>query len=167
MENPLHRPEARPQRPWSAIRFHTDVYAPPDVTIVRAHGEIDMASGVAFRAALTAGLDRQPPLLVVDLHGVSFVDAGGLGILVGAANRAARAGIPITVIGVRPHLYRLFALTRLVDRLDVRPTPAAKTLIPGQARPGAPLAVPAVRISGAPRHPRTGSADRPAGALTS
>jgi anti-anti-sigma factor len=112
------------------LRFHTDIYAPPDRTIVRAHGEIDLATRAAFRAALTAGLDRQPSLLVVDLAGVSVLGAGGLGVLVGIANRAARAGIPIMIIGARPRVYRLFALTRLVDRLDVHPTPAAGILNP-------------------------------------
>lgn len=97
---------------------------------MRAHGEIDLATRAAFRAALTAGLDRQPSLLVVDLAGVSVLGAGGLGVLVGIANRAARAGIPIMIIGARPRVYRLFALTRLVDRLDVHPTPAAGILNP-------------------------------------
>ncbi|MGF7234435.1 MAG: anti-sigma factor antagonist [Frankia sp.] len=119
----------------SAPRFHTDIYAPPDRTVVRVHGEIDVATGEAFRAALRAGLDRRPPLLVVDLIGVSFLGAGALGLLVGAANRGADDGIPITVIGARPHIYRLFALTGLVDRLDVHPTPSAGTLVPVPSRP--------------------------------
>ncbi|SNQ49558.1 Anti-sigma factor antagonist (fragment) [Frankia canadensis] len=103
----------------SAFRFHTDIYAPPDRTIVRAHGEIDLATRAAFRAALTAGLDRQPSLLVVDLAGVSVLSPYGLGVLVRVAKQAARAGIPITVIGARPRIYRRFALTRQVARLNV------------------------------------------------
>jgi anti-anti-sigma factor len=116
-----------------AADFRTATCATPDRTVVRAYGEIDMATGAAFRTALIAGLDRQPPLLVVDVDGVSFLDACGLGVLVEVANRAARAGIPITVIGARPRVYRVFALTRLVDRLDVHPTPTAATPDP---RPG-------------------------------
>lgn len=113
-----------------AAGFRTATCATPDRTVVRAYGEIDAATGAAFRAALLAGLDRQPPMLVVDLDGVSFLDVCGLGVLVGAANRAAPAGIPITVIGARPHVYRLFDLARLVDRLDVHAPPTAAALIP-------------------------------------
>jgi anti-anti-sigma factor len=106
------------------------------MTVVRAHGEIDMATGAAFRAALIAGLDRHPPLLVVDLDGVSFLDACGLGVLVGAANRAARVGIQVTVIGARPNVYRLFDLTRLVDRFDLHPRPNGERRAPGPVTTG-------------------------------
>jgi anti-anti-sigma factor len=126
---PVSTPKVRPPRRF-ASRFHTDIYAPADRTIVRAHGEIDRASRTAFRAALTASLQRQPSLLIVDLAGVSALGASGLAVLLGVANRAARAGIPIVVIGARPRVYRRFALTRLVDRLDVHPTPTTRTVIP-------------------------------------
>ncbi|WP_133150685.1 hypothetical protein [Frankia canadensis] len=63
---PAYTPKARRPRRF-ASRFHTDIYAPADRTIVRAHGEIDRATRTAFRAALTTGLDRQPSLLIVDL----------------------------------------------------------------------------------------------------
>jgi len=61
---------------------------------------------------------------------VSVLGPYGLSVLVGVANRAARAGIPITIIGARPQVYRRFTLTHLVDRLDVHPTPVARTLTP-------------------------------------
>lgn len=111
-------------------RFHIEIYAPPHGAIVRAHGEIDIATGEAFRAALIAALDQQPQMLTVDLDGVSFLDACGLGILVGVANQAARRSIPIVVISARPHIYHVFELTHLVDRLDVHagPTPPVTRL---------------------------------------
>jgi anti-anti-sigma factor len=112
------------------LAFHVEIYAPPDRTIVRAHGEIDRVARSAFRAALRTGLERPPAPLVVDLAGVSVLGLYGLSVLVGVANRAARTGIPITITGARPRVYRRFALTRLVDRLDVHPTPVARTLIP-------------------------------------
>ncbi|MBL7502840.1 STAS domain-containing protein [Frankia sp. CNm7] len=115
-------------------RFHVEIYAPPHRTIVRAHGEIDMATSDTFRAALTAVLGLRPQTLVVDLDGVSFLDAGGLGILVGVANQAAQTSTPIMVVSARPHIYRLFDLTHLVDRLDVHARPTAlATPTPDQA----------------------------------
>jgi anti-anti-sigma factor len=147
IEDSLHMSDPLTQPPVSFTPcFHAEIYAPPHRTIVRAHGEIDMASGGAFRAALIAGLDRRPPLLVVDLNGVWFLDVCGLGILVGVTNRAAHADIPITVIGARPHIYRLFTLTHLIDRLDVHPTPTAARLIPDQ-RPTTPSTLPAALIA--------------------
>ncbi|MCK9932329.1 STAS domain-containing protein [Frankia sp. Mgl5] len=126
-----------------ATDFRTATCATPDSTVVRIYGEIDIATGAALRAALIAGLDRHPPILVIDLDGVSFLDAHGLGILVSAANQADRAGIPITVVGAGPHVYRLFTLTRLVERLDVHttPTPITLTTRPGRGRRLHPVAI--------------------------
>jgi anti-anti-sigma factor len=129
---PLHLSAASARRPARfASRFHTDIYAPPDRTIVRAHGEIDLATRAAFRAALRAGLDPPPSLLVIDLTGVSVLSPYGLGVLVRVANQAARAGIPITVIGARPRIYRRFALTRQVARHNVHTHTHTRNSDPG------------------------------------
>jgi len=130
------------QRPIELpLVFHVEIYAPPHRTIVRAHGEIDMVTGGTFRAAMIAALDLQPPMLVIDLDGVSFLDAWGLGLLVGVANRAGQDGVPIMVISARPNIYRLFDLTHLVDRLDVH----ARTTALGLATPGPAVAATAAR----------------------
>jgi anti-anti-sigma regulatory factor len=62
------------------------------------------------------------------IAGLIVLGSWGLAVLVGVANRSARVGIPIVVIEVRPRVYRRFALTRLVDRLAVHPTPTARSL---------------------------------------
>ncbi len=143
MEKFLDLPDPMRERTdGCATDFRTTTCVTPDRTVVRIYGEIDISISAALRTALIVGLDRHPPILVIDLDGVSFLDAHGLGILVSAANQADRAGIPITVVGARPHIFRLFTLTNLVNRLDVHatPTPIPSTTHPGRGRRVHPVA---------------------------
>ncbi len=75
----------------------------------------------ALRAALDNGMHARQPLLVVDLDGVSFLDAAGLDVLVGAAAQAARRGKRISVRGAHPTVYQAFVVAGLVAMLDVHP----------------------------------------------
>jgi anti-anti-sigma regulatory factor len=55
----------------------------------------------------------RPPLLLIDLTGLSFIDSTGLSVLLAAAERARRQGRRLIV--VRPPLpaLRVFTLTRV------------------------------------------------------
>ncbi len=59
-------------------------------------GEVDREAAPVLRWALDAALqvavDRPVPELVVDLAAVDFLDAAGIGVLVGTADRARRTG---------------------------------------------------------------------------
>src|SRR5215218_8550850 len=55
--------------------------SPPVLSI---EGEIDMATADALRAALEDALAENPDL-VVDLQGVTFLDASGIRVFLGAA----------------------------------------------------------------------------------
>jgi anti-anti-sigma factor len=80
------------------------------VTTLHPRGEVDMATGAAFRRALehAIGTDRD---LVVDLSELTFIDAAGLRALARAAGRADR----LTLVRPNPHLARLLRLAGLGD----------------------------------------------------
>jgi anti-sigma B factor antagonist len=63
-----------------------------DARTVTVTGEIDFATAPQLKRALAAVLDAKGPDAVVDLSAVSFVDASGIGVLVGAANLAHSGG---------------------------------------------------------------------------
>ncbi|MFJ1974119.1 STAS domain-containing protein [Streptomyces sp. NPDC087903] len=60
------------------------------VHVLALAGEIDHTTADTFRQALTADDDVSSQYLVVDFHGVTFMDSSGINVLV-AANNAARA----------------------------------------------------------------------------
>jgi anti-sigma B factor antagonist len=89
--------------------------------IVTPAGELDIATAPQLRECLL-GLLPGHPALVVDLDQVSFCDAAGLGVLVGAANRARANGASVHLVCTRPGIRRLFDITGLARRLPLART---------------------------------------------
>ena len=102
------------------------------VTVV---GEVDIATVGLLRECL-AGLARRALPLIIDLDEVTFMDATGLGALVGAARRAAAHGASLHVVCARPQTRMLVQLAGLEGRLGLCHT-----------RAEAIAALPATRIS--------------------
>jgi anti-sigma B factor antagonist len=76
-------------------------------------GRLDASSATEMRAALHAAIDAGTGDLIVDASGVDLVDATGLGVLLGAHRRAARAGRRIVLRDASPRLVRVLRLARL------------------------------------------------------
>ena len=55
-------------------------------------GEIDIATAPAIRRVLMAAISGGDAHLAVDMSGVTFIGAAGIGVLVAATNRARKAG---------------------------------------------------------------------------
>jgi anti-anti-sigma factor len=85
------------------------------VTVV---GEVDIATEGVLRGCLS-GLARRGPPLIIDLDQVTFMDAAGLGALVGGARRAAAHGVSVHVICARPQTRKLVQLAGLEGRLGL------------------------------------------------
>jgi anti-sigma B factor antagonist len=112
----------------------------PGYTLVTVAGELDIATAPELRDCLVPLL-ADHPTLVIDLDRVSFCDATGLGVLVGAANRAR-----LHLVCSRPNIRRLFDLTGLARRL-----PLAHTL--GEALAALPLVADTPRTGAAHTRP--------------
>ena len=93
----------------------------PGHTILTAAGEIDIATVARFRARLFALAGEGRPV-IADLDQVSFIDASGLGALVGAARRAAAHGTNLHVVCARSQTRQLFHLTGLDRQLHLART---------------------------------------------
>lgn len=85
-------------------------------------GEIDLATTDELRAgllhALVTGL---PHHLEVDLTGVTFIDCGGLTVLIVASQVAARTGCRLEVINPSPFARRMLETTGLAGILTPHP----------------------------------------------
>lgn len=79
-------------------------------------GRLDVTVAADVRLALAAAVDAGAGDLVLDVHGLTGVDASGLGVLVGAHRRAGRTGRRLVLLDVSPPLARALRMTRL-DRV--------------------------------------------------
>ena len=78
--------------------------------------------------------------IVLDLGGVTHIDSTGLGMLAGLHTSARKAGGDIKLANVKPHLYDVLGMTRLLTVFELFSTAedAAGTFNPnaGQVTPG-------------------------------
>jgi anti-sigma B factor antagonist len=84
-------------------------------------GEIDVATVARLRDRLNALAGSGRPV-IVDLDQVSFMDASGLGVLVGASRRAAAHSTTLHVVCNQSQTRRLFRLTGLDQHLPLTRT---------------------------------------------
>lgn len=79
-------------------------------------GRLDVHVTADVRLALAAAVDDGSGDLLLDVAGLTGVDATGLGVVVGAHRRAGRAGRTLVLLDVPPPLARALRVTRL-DRV--------------------------------------------------
>jgi anti-anti-sigma factor len=103
----------------------TVVSNPPSAAVV-LDGEMDIATCPAIRRFLMAAISGGDVQLAVDMSGVTFIDASGIGVLVAAANRARQAGGGLSLLAPSPQVRRLLD----VFHLD--------TILPAAERLGGP-----------------------------
>ena len=92
------------------------------VTVVVCSGRITFGEeAAALRENLKTVLaaNRQ---LVLNLSGVSYIDSGGLGTLVGVYSSARAAGADIKLTGIGPRLRDTLQITKLVTVFEVYDT---------------------------------------------
>jgi anti-anti-sigma factor len=91
------------------------------VTVTVA-GEVDLATTDQLRdrvSSVLAGHGDGHPVdrVMIEVGGVSFIDASGLGALVAMRNLAHEQDTPLVLSGISPALRRLLALTGLTAHL--------------------------------------------------
>jgi anti-sigma B factor antagonist len=87
-------------------------------SVVKLSGELDIASIDDLRRAITIARAESAQGVIVDLRGLTFIDASGLRALL-AEDAAGRNGdAPVRFIAGPRAVHRVFELTGMDDRLD-------------------------------------------------
>jgi len=109
--------------------------------VISVTGELDIATAEQAYAYISEVIDSWPTPVSVDLSGLTFCDASGLGVLAKIARHARQAGRQLKLTSVRPPLLKIMRLTGLDSVFPElrRPLPAYSALAAGPARQiGAP-----------------------------
>lgn len=91
----------------------TTVVSNPLSATVALDGEIDISNCPAIRRFLMAAINGGNVQLAVDMSGVTFIDAAGIGVLVAAANRARSAGGGLSLLAPSRQVQRLLDILHL------------------------------------------------------
>lgn len=93
----------------------------PGHTVIAVHGELDIATTASLRNRILTILKDTATPVIIDLSGVSFCDASGLALLVGAQRRARLHGLTITLAAPRPNVAKLLRITGLHRAFTIHP----------------------------------------------
>ena len=86
---------------------------------IALRGELDLSTVSKVEDELESVEAKQPAVLVLDLSRLSFLDSTGLRCLVTADQRAREAGRRLVLVRGPDAVQRVFAITRLEERLEM------------------------------------------------
>jgi len=90
-----------------------------DHTVIALSGELDAASTPSLRDRLHVALRDTGAYVIIDLSDVTFCDASGLAMLVGARRRTEPKGTAVILAAPRPQTARLLEVTGLLGAFTV------------------------------------------------
>jgi anti-sigma B factor antagonist len=96
-------------------------------TVLEVAGEVDVYTAPTLRDRITDLLDAGQRRLVVNLSTVEFIDSTGLGVLVGALNRAKELGGSLDLVCPQERVLKLLRITGLDDVFSVYRSVGAAT----------------------------------------
>lgn len=97
-----------------------------DWDVVAVQGEVDLATAPQLERDVTEHV-HEGCRLCLDLTGVSFMDSTGLRVLIGTLRAVEEANGHLRIVSGDGPVAKLFSITGLHDRLDVRDSVAAAT----------------------------------------
>ncbi len=87
------------------------------VNTVRVVGEIDVVTAPVLRHQIADAMLSRTDRVVLDLAGMTFIDASGLGVLVWFANAMAAEARPFSLTNVSAQARRVVTAAGLAGRL--------------------------------------------------
>ena len=100
------------------LKIHT--HTTEDITILGCSGRIVFGDETAaLREQVKGLLDAGKKQIVLDLGGISYIDSGGLGTLVGLHTTARNAGGSIMLANLTQRVGDLLQVTKLLTVFDV------------------------------------------------
>jgi anti-anti-sigma factor len=86
---------------------------------VALSGELDLSTVAKVQEELRKVEAASPPTLVMDLSKLTFLDSTGLRCIITADERAREAGRRVVIVRGPDPVQRVFAITRLEERLEM------------------------------------------------
>ena len=84
---------------------------------IAPRGELDLYTATALRDAVDVLVQSNPGDSTIDLAGVTFIDAGGIGIVVSCRNTLATIGATLNIVGASTRARKIFELAGLGELL--------------------------------------------------
>lgn len=105
------------------MSLQIDTRVANDVTVLSCSGDIRLGEGTSlFRNTLRELIKEGRKKIVLDLHGVSYLDSTGIGELVGGYTSAQASGARIVMAQLPQKVQALLRITRLITVFEIHDT---------------------------------------------
>lgn len=89
------------------------------VVRIALRGELDLSTVPRVEDELRRAEAKRPPLIALDLAGLTFLDSTGLRLVLTADERAREEGRRLVIVRGPKTVSRVFSITRLDERLEI------------------------------------------------
>ncbi|POX42832.1 anti-anti-sigma factor [Streptomyces sp. Ru73] len=114
------------------VPFGLQHYTVDGSVVLQFSGELDIWANTVLSPHVVRQLDRPCPRVIVDLRPTTFLDAGGLRLLVRIHKQVTAAGGTLRVVLGRPRVRRVIRLARLERVFTVLDGFPASLAAPGE-----------------------------------
>lgn len=94
----------------------------PGAFVLSPVGEIGSVEAPTLRVAVKDAYSKQPPRLVVDLAGITYMSTAGVATLVEALQISRKTQIPLVLAGMQERVRAVFEIARLHTVFKMAPT---------------------------------------------
>jgi len=101
----------------AAMALEAHVHTEDSGPVLELVGDVDGRAEEALRDAYTEAGEANAVML--DFHGVSYMNSTGIALIVGLLARARTNGQALSVRGLTPHYREIFEITRLSDFMTI------------------------------------------------
>ena len=101
----------------TTMAFEAHVHPEDSGPVLELVGDVDGRAEEALAAAYTEAGEASAVML--DFHGVSYMNSTGIALIVGLLARARANGQTLSVRGLTPHYREIFEITRLSDFMTI------------------------------------------------
>lgn len=98
--------------------FEVNVSEQNQIVSMSLIGELDLATAIRLESELRRVEAGRPPVLVIDMRELRFIDSTGLRLIIGADARAREDGRRMALVPGPAPVHKVFQLALLEKRLD-------------------------------------------------
>jgi anti-sigma B factor antagonist len=99
--------------------YDVNVTGDPAVAVLTLTGRIDSGAMQSLTTAYDAAVADNPPVVLLDFHGVDYINSTGIALIVGLLGRARAESRRIFASGLSDHYAHIFTITRLSDFIEI------------------------------------------------
>ena len=93
----------------------------PSVAVIALSGQVDRSALTALNEAYDEAAASSAASVLLDFHGVDYINSTGIALIVGVLGRARAENRHVLATGLSEHYQHVFAITRLSDFIAVFP----------------------------------------------